>query len=49
MFDVTIHYNKHTVEDYVGEAYKKACKIHRQLPEGGMLVFLTGKERRKWR
>ncbi|XP_050728127.1 probable ATP-dependent RNA helicase DHX37 [Eriocheir sinensis] len=44
MFDVTIHYNKHTVEDYVGEAYKKACKIHRQLPEGGILVFLTGQQ-----
>lgn len=42
MFDVTIHYNKRTVDDYVGEAYKKTCKIHRQLPEGGILVFLTG-------
>jgi ATP-dependent RNA helicase DHX37/DHR1 len=24
-------------------AYKKICKIHRKLPEGGILVFLTGK------
>ncbi|KAG0718317.1 putative ATP-dependent RNA helicase kurz [Chionoecetes opilio] len=44
MFDVTIHYNKRTVDDYVGEAYKKTCKIHRQLPEGGILIFLTGQQ-----
>ncbi|KAG7167518.1 ATP-dependent RNA helicase kurz-like [Homarus americanus] len=44
MFDVTIHYNKRTAEDYLGEAYKKACKIHRQLPEGGILIFLTGQQ-----
>ncbi|XP_042856510.1 probable ATP-dependent RNA helicase kurz [Penaeus japonicus] len=44
MFDVTIHYNKRTNEDYVGEAYKKACKIHRQLPDGGILIFLTGQQ-----
>ncbi|XP_045588877.2 probable ATP-dependent RNA helicase kurz [Procambarus clarkii] len=44
MFDVTIHYNKQTPEDYVAEAYKKTCKIHRQLPEGGILVFLTGQQ-----
>lgn len=42
MFDVVIHYNKRTNSDYLGEAYKKVCKIHRQLPEGGILVFLTG-------
>lgn len=45
MFDVTIHYNKRTADDYVAEAYKKTLKIHRQLPEGGILVFLTGEER----
>ncbi|XP_047494432.1 probable ATP-dependent RNA helicase kurz [Penaeus chinensis] len=44
MFDVAIHYNKRTNEDYVGEAYKKACKIHRQLPDGGILIFLTGQQ-----
>lgn len=43
MFDVTIHYNRRTNEDYVGEAYKKACKIHRHLPEGGILIFVSGK------
>ena len=41
-FPVTVHFNKVTVEDYLGEAYKKVCKIHRQLPEGGILVFVTG-------
>lgn len=44
MFDVTLHYNKRTPEDYLGEAFKKACKIHRQLPEGGILIFLTGQQ-----
>lgn len=42
MFDVTIHYNKKTEDDYVDAAYNKVCKIHRQLPEGAILVFLTG-------
>ena len=41
-FPVTIHFNKHTKEDYMGEAYKKVCKVHRQLPDGGILVFVTG-------
>jgi len=41
-FPVTVHFNKVTVEDYLGETYRKVCKIHRQLPEGGILVFLTG-------
>ncbi|XP_068227873.1 probable ATP-dependent RNA helicase kurz [Palaemon carinicauda] len=44
MFDVTIHYNKRTMENYLEEAYKKVCKIHRQLPDGGILVFLTGQQ-----
>jgi ATP-dependent RNA helicase DHX37/DHR1 len=39
---VTIHFNRHTVGDYVAEAYKKVCKIHARLPPGGVLVFLTG-------
>ncbi|CAM9656186.1 unnamed protein product [Chrysoparadoxa australica] len=41
---VTVHFNKRTEEyDYIGEAYAKVCKIHRKLPEGGVLVFVTGK------
>ena len=42
---VTLHHSKHTeLEDYVGEAVKKACRIHRTLPDGGILIFLTGKD-----
>ncbi|KAK0057271.1 ATP-dependent RNA helicase DHX37 [Biomphalaria pfeifferi] len=43
-FPVTVHFNKKTIEDYVSEAYKKVCKIHRTLPEGGILVFVTGQQ-----
>ncbi|KAM9742943.1 putative ATP-dependent RNA helicase DHX37 [Menidia menidia] len=42
-FPVTIHFNKRTpLEDYTGETFQKTCKIHRMLPPGGILVFLTG-------
>ncbi|XP_053480856.1 probable ATP-dependent RNA helicase DHX37 isoform X1 [Ictalurus furcatus] len=42
-FPVTVHFNKRTpMEDYVAEAFRKTCKIHRMLPPGGILVFLTG-------
>lgn len=43
-FPVTVHFNKRTWPDYVREAYKKTCKIHTQLPEGGILVFVTGQK-----
>lgn len=42
-FPVTVHFNKYTpMEDYTAEAFRKTCKIHRMLPPGGILVFLTG-------
>ncbi|XP_073724216.1 probable ATP-dependent RNA helicase DHX37 [Misgurnus anguillicaudatus] len=42
-FPVTVHFNKRTpMEDYTGEVFHKICKIHRMLPPGGILVFLTG-------
>lgn len=41
---VTIHFNKRTPQDYMHEAYRKVCKIHQQLPEGGILVFVTGQQ-----
>ncbi|KAG8456014.1 hypothetical protein GDO86_001992 [Hymenochirus boettgeri] len=42
-FPVTVHFNKRTpLDDYAGECYRKVCKIHRMLPPGGVLVFLTG-------
>ena len=46
-FPVTIHFNKRTPtmeSEYLEEAYKKACKIHRELPAGGMLIFVTGQQ-----
>lgn len=43
-FPVTVHFNKRTAADYVAEAFTKACKIHTQLPEGGILIFLTGEQ-----
>jgi ATP-dependent RNA helicase DHX37/DHR1 len=39
---VTVHFNKRTPVDYLGEAYRKVCKIHRQLSTGNVLVFVTG-------
>ncbi|XP_053135616.1 probable ATP-dependent RNA helicase DHX37 isoform X2 [Hemicordylus capensis] len=42
-FPVAIHFNKRTpLDDYSGECFRKVCKIHRMLPSGGILVFLTG-------
>ncbi|XP_030379655.1 probable ATP-dependent RNA helicase kurz [Scaptodrosophila lebanonensis] len=41
-FPVTIHFQKHTPDDYLAEAYRKTAKIHSQLPEGGILIFVTG-------
>ncbi|XP_044738895.1 probable ATP-dependent RNA helicase kurz [Chrysoperla carnea] len=47
-FPVTIHFNKRTNENYLLEAYKKAVKIHNQLPAGGILIFLTGQREVNW-
>jgi ATP-dependent RNA helicase DHX37/DHR1 len=41
-FPVTIHFNKVTADDYVREALLKSIKVHTKLPEGGILVFVTG-------
>ncbi|CAI9093785.1 OLC1v1029361C1 [Oldenlandia corymbosa var. corymbosa] len=42
-YPVTVHFSKRTdVVDYVGQAYKKVLSIHKKLPPGGILVFLTG-------
>ena len=43
-FPVTIHFQKLTPDDYVAEAYRKTLKIHAQLPEGGILIFVTGQQ-----
>ncbi|KAF2710668.1 DEAH-box RNA helicase-like protein [Pleomassaria siparia CBS 279.74] len=41
-FTVTTHFSRRTQRDYVEEAFQKVCRGHRKLPQGGMLVFLTG-------
>ena len=41
-FPVTVHFNKRTPDDYLNEAFRKVSKIHRTLPPGGILVFVTG-------
>ncbi|KAK0076440.1 hypothetical protein PV325_005365 [Microctonus aethiopoides] len=41
-FPVTIHFNRRTSQNYVKDAIKKAVKVHTRLPEGGILIFLTG-------
>ncbi|KAF9794055.1 hypothetical protein SFRURICE_014218, partial [Spodoptera frugiperda] len=43
-FPVTTHFNKNTNSDYLKEAYKKTVKIHTRLPEGGILIFVTGQQ-----
>mmetsp|Transcript_2956 Transcript_2956/g.9048 ORF Transcript_2956/g.9048 Transcript_2956/m.9048 type:complete len:788 (-) Transcript_2956:1182-3545(-) len=40
---VTVHFSRHTARDYLAEAHSKVCKIHRRLPAGGVLVFVTGR------
>jgi ATP-dependent RNA helicase DHX37/DHR1 len=42
-FPVTTHFARETVHgDYVSAARKKTLAIHRKLPPGGILVFVTG-------
>ncbi|KAL1557641.1 RNA helicase [Salvia divinorum] len=42
-FPVTTHFSKKTeIVDYIGQAYKKVLSIHKRLPPGGVLVFVTG-------
>lgn len=41
-FPVSVHFDKRTKFDYMEEAFNKVSKIHRKLPPGGILIFLTG-------
>lgn len=43
-YKVEVKFSKVTPIDYVEAAYKKVCKIHQQLPNGAILVFLTGEK-----
>jgi len=42
-YPVHIYHSKKTENDYLNEAFKYCCKIHQKLPEGNVIVFLTGK------
>ncbi|KAL1368963.1 hypothetical protein HN51_023103 [Arachis hypogaea] len=42
-FPVTVYFAKKTeITDYIGAAYTKVLAIHKKLPPGGILVFVTG-------
>lgn len=42
-YPVTVHFSKRTeIVDYIGQAFKKVLAIHKRLPQGGILVFVTG-------
>lgn len=41
-YTVTNHFARQTKRDYVEEMYRKVVRGHRKLPQGAMLVFLTG-------
>lgn len=41
---VTVHFSRETRLNYVEAAFEKVMKIHRRLPPGGILVFLSGKD-----
>jgi ATP-dependent RNA helicase DHX37/DHR1 len=43
MHPVTVHYERKTEEDYVPLIVDKINRIHKTLPQGGILVFVTGK------
>lgn len=43
-YPVSVHFNKRTHFEYLDEAAKKAAKIHKKLPPGGILIFLTGQQ-----
>lgn len=43
-FPVTCHFNKRTDPNYLKVAFEKAVKIHTKLPEGGILIFVTGQQ-----
>lgn len=42
-YPVTVHFSRKTeLRDYEDRAFRKVAAIHRKLPPGGILVFLTG-------
>jgi len=48
-YPVTVHFARRTERgDYARAAVAKAAHIHRALPPGGVLIFLTGKREVEW-
>ncbi|KAI6197475.1 putative ATP-dependent RNA helicase kurz [Aphelenchoides besseyi] len=43
-FPVTVHFERRTPDDYMKAAFNKVCKIHDRLPEGAILVFVSGQK-----
>ena len=44
-YPVTQHFNRTTpLQNHLEAAFDKVCKIHRRLPNGGILVFVTGQD-----
>ncbi|WKY00534.1 hypothetical protein Q1695_014961 [Nippostrongylus brasiliensis] len=41
-FPVTVHFEKRTPENYMTAAFRKVCRIHESLPDGAILVFVSG-------
>ncbi|CAD6188656.1 unnamed protein product [Caenorhabditis auriculariae] len=41
-FPVTVHFEKKTPQNYLPLAFRKACRIHETLPNGAILIFVTG-------
>jgi ATP-dependent RNA helicase DHX37/DHR1 len=41
-FEVIPHWSRKTTHDFIEEAFRKISRGHRQLPPGGILVFLSG-------
>lgn len=47
-FNVKISFARKTPSDYLKGALQEVCKIHKQQPPGGILVFLTGQREVNW-
>eukprot|EP00435_Cladocopium_sp_Y103_P034177 s2293_g8.t2 len=43
-FPVTVHFGRRTEEDYIKAAHRSVLKIHKDLPPGTILVFVTGRQ-----
>ncbi|QSL67113.1 hypothetical protein MERGE_001502 [Pneumocystis wakefieldiae] len=48
-YPVSIHFSKRTTHlNYVEKSFEIVCKIHKKLPPGAILVFLTGQDEIKY-